>query len=363
MEQKLDSLSNWFASIFRAWGLEGSFLHNPISDYVLFVLISVFGIVAIKIVRYYVLKLVEKIGHNKNQTLFRFLLVHLKKSLKPIEYFGIMYFAKDILRINHKIERGIDIIGVIIITFYTVKFLIAILDYIIEQKFNKDKTPTKAQILKSLLPAVNFIIWGMGFVFVLSNIGFDITALVAGLGVGGVAVAFAAQALLGDLFSYVAIITDKPFEIGDTLVVDNFTGTVAHIGIKTTRLVSLTGEELIFSNSDLTKSRLHNMKRMEKRRAQIDIGVVYDTKPELLERIPLIVQDIISEFEDLSFDRCTFANYGAHSLNYVAAYFVEGNDVKIYWERVHKVNIRIKEEFTKAEIEFAFPTNTVYLKQ
>ena len=157
---------------------------------------------------------------------------------------------------------------------------------------------------------INLCIWFLGIVFLFDNLGYDVTAIIAGLGIGGIAIALAAQNILGDLFNYFVIFFDRPFEIGDFIVLDDKKGNVEYIGIKTTRLKSITGEQIIISNTDLTNSRLHNFKRMEQRRVLFTLGVTYQTTPEQLQMIPGIIKSIIEDQEGITFDRAHFATFG-----------------------------------------------------
>jgi small-conductance mechanosensitive channel len=191
--------------------------------------------------------------------------------------------------------------------------------------------------------------------------GIDITALVAGLGVGGIAVALAAQNILGDLFASWSIVLDKPFLVGDFIIIDGYSGTVEHIGLKTTRLRSLTGEQLIFSNSDLLKCRIRNYKRMQERRIVFSFGVLYETPLEKLKEIPGIVKDIITSIENTRFDRAHFASYGNYSLNFEVVYYVLSSDYTVYMDIQQKINLALFEEFQKKDIVFAYPTQTIYV--
>ena len=195
----------------------------------------------------------------------------------------------------------------------------------------------------------------------LDNLGFNISTLIAGLGITGIAVALAAQALLGDLFSYFVIFFDKPFEIGDFVVFENNSGSIEKIGIKTTRVRSLSGEQLIVSNSKLTNSLVHNYKRMEKRRVVFNIGVTYQTTAEQLKAIPEIVKNIIAKNEYAQFDRGHFQSFGDSSLKFEFVYFILTADYTIYMDVQQNINLEIYEEFGKRGIEFAYPTQTVFL--
>jgi small-conductance mechanosensitive channel len=187
--------------------------------------------------------------------------------------------------------------------------------------------------------------------------------VVAGLGIGGIAVALAAQTVLGDLFAYFTILFDRPFEIGDFVVVGEFQGTIERLGIKTTRLSSLGGEQIVMSNKDLTDSRVRNYKRMARRRVVFRLGVTYQTPVERLREIPTVVADIFREVEGTTLDRVHFFSYGDSSLLYEIVYYVDGNDYARYMDVQQAINLRIYEEFEKRRIEFAYPTRTLYLNK
>lgn len=196
----------------------------------------------------------------------------------------------------------------------------------------------------------------------LSNLGVDIAALIAGLGVGGIAVALAAQNILGDLFGSLSIVLDKPFVIGDFIVAGNDMGTVEHIGVKTTRLRSLSGEELIFSNKDLLESRVKNFKRMYERRAVLNFDVSYSTPLEKLKQIPQWVSDFVNQENLLRLERCHLANFDVSSLKYELAYWVKDPDYNKYMDHQQALIHKILERFEQEEITFALAAQNVYLQ-
>ncbi len=173
--------------------------------------------------------------------------------------------------------------------------------------------------------------------------------------------ALAAQAILQDLFSYFSIIFDRPFDVGDFIIVDSFMGTVEYVGIKTTRIRSLSGEQVVFSNTDLTNSRVRNYKRMELRRVVFGFGVVYETPLDKLRKIPQIVEDVIKSIEQTRFDRAHFFKYGDFSLDFEVVYYVLSSDYNKYMDIQQEINLKIKEEFEREGIEFAYPTQLLYL--
>jgi small-conductance mechanosensitive channel len=195
----------------------------------------------------------------------------------------------------------------------------------------------------------------------LDNLGIDVTALVAGLGIGGVAVALSVQNILGDLFASLSIILDKPFVIGDFLIIDDYMGSVEYVGLKTTRVRSLSGEQLIFSNSDLLKSRIRNYGRMFERRVVFSIGVTYDTPREKLRRIPGIIQKAIEAEDKTRFDRSHFMKYGDYSLQFETVYYVLSADYNSYMDIQQAIYFAIHEAFEQEQIEFAYPTQTLFV--
>jgi small-conductance mechanosensitive channel len=201
------------------------------------------------------------------------------------------------------------------------------------------------------------------FLFVLHNLGINVTALVTGLGVGGIAIALAVQSILGDMIGSMSIIMDKPFVVGDYIVVDSLEGTVEDIGLKTTRLRSNTGEQLIFSNADLLKSRIKNLKRMNQRRISMPLGVTYDTPKDKVAKIPAILKEIVEVESNIRFDRCYFINFGASSLDFEFIYWVLSRDLISAREAQQSINLKILEAFEKEGISFAYPSQTLYLNQ
>lgn len=206
-------------------------------------------------------------------------------------------------------------------------------------------------------------LWALGGIFVLSNLGVEVTSLLAGLGIGGIAVAFALQGVLSDLFASFSIYFDKPFRIGDYVVIGNDSGTIEKIGIKSTRIRTLQGEELVVSNAELTTVRIQNFKNMQERRIAFDFGVTYDTSREQVAEIPQIVADIVEETEDARLDRAHFTKFGDSALKYEVVYFVPTGDYARYLDLQQKINLAIMDSFAERGIEFAYPTQTIYHQQ
>jgi small-conductance mechanosensitive channel len=204
-------------------------------------------------------------------------------------------------------------------------------------------------------------LWAILFLVVLDNLGIDVTALIAGLGIGGIAIALALQNVLGDLFASLSIVLDKPFVVGDFIIVDDLLGTVEHVGLKTTRVRSLSGEQLVFANSDLLGSRIRNFKRMFERRVVFSFGVEYGTPREDLAWIPGAVREAIEALPDTRFDRAHFKEYGDFSLDFEVVYHVLVPDFNTYMDRQQAINLEIYRLFEGRGITFAFPTRTVHV--
>lgn len=216
------------------------------------------------------------------------------------------------------------------------------------------------------LNAVGFMaklaLWTFVLLLALQNLGIDVTGLITGLGIAGVAVALALQNILGDLFASISIVVDKPFLVGDFIIVDDMLGTVERIGLKTTRVRSLSGEQLVFSNAELLKSRIRNFKRMRERRIVFSFGVVYETPLEKLAAIPGMVRKIVESQPNTRFDRAHFKEYGDFALIFEVVYYVLVADYNVYMDTQQAINLELYRRFREEGIEFAYPTQTVYVR-
>jgi small-conductance mechanosensitive channel len=208
---------------------------------------------------------------------------------------------------------------------------------------------------------LRFALWAVLVVTALQNFGINVTALVTGLGIGGIAIALAVQNILGDLFAALAIVLDKPFVVGDAISVDTINGTVEHVGLKTTRIRSVSGEQVVIANNDLLKSKIRNYKRMEQRRVVFTIDVTYDTPPDALARIPQMVQAIVESRKTTRFDRCHLLTFADSSLRFEAVYFLLDADYNLYADTQHAINLDLLRRFASESIDFAYPARTVFL--
>lgn len=216
------------------------------------------------------------------------------------------------------------------------------------------------------LAAMGFIAqalaWTIVVLLTLDNLGINITALVAGLGIGGVAIALAVQNILGDLFASLSIVIDKPFVIGDFIVVDEYMGTVEYVGLKTTRVRSLGGEQIIFSNADLLKARTRNYKRMVERRVAFAFGVDYATDPARLATVPQTLRAIVEAQDRVRFDRAHFQKIGPASLDFEVVYWLLDDDFNRYMDVQEAINLALLRALADADIALALPNKVMRLE-
>lgn len=256
--------------------------------------------------------------------------------------------------------RGLLVLGLILqLGFWGSAFV----RYALEQYRRKqlEVDPGGAMALGALHFLAQTLLWTVLLLVGLSNLGIDITAFIASLGIGGIAIALALQNVLGDLFASLSIVLDKPFVIGDFIIVGDLMGTVEHVGLKTTRVRALSGEQLVFSNSDLLGSRIRNYKRMRERRAVFTVGVTYGTPREKLERVPRMIRDAIEAQEHTRFDRSHFKEYGPSSLDFETVYYMLVPEYNTYMDTQQAINLALYGAFEDEGIDFAFPTRTVHV--
>lgn len=344
--------------------LQQEYYNNSIENYLTALGIIVGGVVLIRLFRKAILYRLKKWASTTETNLDDYVVTGVERFVLPMLNAGVIYTGVKYLTLSEKIVKGVDAALVVAITFYAVRLAASTIKIALEAYARKQENgEEKVKQLRGIMVVVNIALWSLGAVFLFDNLGYNVTAIVTGLGIGGIAIALAAQNILGDLFNYFVIFFDRPFEIGDFIVVDDKRGNVEYVGIKTTRIKSISGEQIVISNSDLTNSRVHNFKRMEKRRIVFTLGVTYQTTPEQLREIPNIIKKIITEQPDAEIDRCHFATYGDFSLNFETVYFVTEPDYVKYMDIQQSINLMIFEEFSARGIEFAYPTQTVFVEK
>jgi small-conductance mechanosensitive channel len=231
----------------------------------------------------------------------------------------------------------------------------------VKQDYDKDRSIATKMSALGIISKVG--LWTILFLLALDNLpNVQINSLIASLGVGSMAVALAVQNILSDLFASLSIVLDKPFEIGDFINVGDYNGSVEHIGLKTTRLRSLTGEQIVLGNNDLLNSRIRNYKRMNQRRVAFTLGVSPDTPYETLIQIPTMLQNIVEAQPETNFDRAHFKNYGDFTLDFEVVYLMPSTDFRLFMDTQQVINLEIFRQFTDAGITLPYPTQTIHVK-
>jgi small-conductance mechanosensitive channel len=271
--------------------------------------------------------------------------------------FLAIYFTFKTLNLHTYLHQVLDGVMIILAIYEGMKLS----QHVIEFGFSKTMTKKNEMAVHAIQMVAKIVLWSVGFLLVLSNLGFDITALAASMGIGGIALALAAQNILSDLFASFSIYFDKPFQIGDYIYIGADRGVVKKIGLKTTRLQTLQGEELIVSNQELTTARVQNFKKMKRRRQDFNLGVEYGTPTAKLKKIPGMVEKIVTEQENADFFRAHFTEFGDFSLNFSISYHINSGNFTEALDIQHAINLAIKESFEKEKISMAFPTQTIHM--
>jgi len=343
-----------------------NFLGNSLKEYLMALGVFLLTIAALKIFKKVIIGKIKEIADH-TETDFDDLLIKILNSIGwPFYIFLALYLAFQFIELPNIVEQGITYLILILVVYYIGKGCQDLIDYgfgKITQRRKKEDERFDPSVLELLGKITKGALWVVAVIIVLQNLGYNISALVAGLGIGGVAIAFALQNILSDIFASFSIYFDKPFQVGDFIIVGDDLGTVKRVGIKSTRIQTLQGEELVISNKELTESRIHNYKRMEKRRIVFTFGVVYETPTEKLKKIPSIVKNIIDKIELADIDRVHFKEFGDFSLNFEVVYYLNTSDYKQYMDVQQEINLALKEEFEREGIEFAYPTQTIFLNK
>ncbi len=294
----------------------------------------------------------------------------IKNTKRPIYFFVIVvgfYYAIDQLSILKPYEFYVTqiflVAEVFLVAYIITRIINVLLSWYAERKVKTGKKALSSNILLVFKKLLHVFVYIFAFLYLLYVSKIDLSGAVVGLGVTGIAIAFALQSILGDAFSAFTIYFDRPFEIGDYVVIGNYEGTVTNISMKSTRLKLLQGEELIVSNKEITSGSLRNFKKMENRRVVFSIAVTYETPNEKLKKIPTLLKKIIDSCENVEFQRVHFKELGSFSLNFEIVYLLNSPDYVKYLDTQQTINYGIKEAFEKEKIDLAFPTQTILVNQ
>jgi len=275
-----------------------------------------------------------------------------------------LYAASRLLVLPENARSALQLVVVAVFLLQAGRWGTGIIGFAVESylRRNTDGDPGARATVQAVGYAGRFVLWAILLITALAAFGIDVTALITGLGIGGIAIALAVQNILGDLFAALAIVLDRPFVVGDFIIVDSTMGTVEHVGLKTTRIRSLGGEQIIVSNSELLKSRIRNYKRMEQRRVVFTVDVRYDTPPDVLERIPAMIRQIIERQPLTRFDRSHLLTLAESALRFETVYWVLDADFNKYADIQHVVNVELIRRFRDDQIRFGLPSRSVYVQ-
>lgn len=314
---------------------------------------------------------IDRLKHlsTKTSTDIDDVLVSAVESIKSWVYSIVsVYAALHIFPLNDTVDTVLSAVFLFAVVWQAIKVASIFINYFATRFLEKDEDgdgkidPNAATASNMLTLIAQILLWSLGGLFVLSNLGVNVTSLIAGLGIGGIAIAFALQGILSDLFASFSIYFDKPFRIGDLIVVGGDTGTVEKIGIKSTRIRTLQGEELVVSNAELTTARIQNFKRMQERRIVAQFGITYETPQKDIEAIPTEVEEIFTALDGGRLDRVHFTSFGDSALIFELVYYVESSVYTDYLDIQQKFNFALMKRFADMGVEFAYPTQTIYTK-
>lgn len=344
---------------------EQKFFSNSLIEWGTAIILAIFIMIALKIILKIATRKITRFSL-KTKTKIDDLLAEVLKNTKFFFIFFLaVYLGKLTLVLPIKISTMINHLVFIALLIQCAIWGNSVILFIFqkykEKKLQEDATTVTTFSMLAFISRI--ILWSLIILLALDNFGIDITALVAGMGIAGIAIALAVQNVLGDLLASLSIVLDKPFVLGDFIIVDTHRGTVEHIGLKTTRIRSLSGEQLIFSNNDLLQSRIQNFKRMKERRIVFSVGVVYQTSGELLAAIPDMIREIIESLPLTRFERAHFKEFGNFSLNFEVVYWISSPDYTDYMNTQQDINLKIFKRFQEQNIEFAYPSQTIFIEK
>ncbi len=339
---------------------------NTGRDYLTALVLSLAGIAFLKLFKGVVLMKVKKAAAVTRTEVDDILVKILHDIHWPLYFVISAYIAMRTLALPAAVSKVFHYALIIGIIYYATRVVQDIVDFTAEKlirRREKNGGAQEASVIRSFVRIAKWLLWLVAILLVVSNLGFNVTTLVAGLGIGGLAIAFAFQKILEDIFSSISIYFDKPFEIGDFIIVGEHMGVVKNVGIKSTRIQALQGEEIVISNRELTSTRIQNFKKMMKRRVAFKFGVVYGTSNAKLKRALEIVRDVVKKAKLAELDRVHFKEFGNFSLDFEVVYYLGSREYNDYMDTQQEINLGIKELFEREKIEFAYPTQTIVLSK
>lgn len=336
------------------------FWNNTLFQCLISIGILIISIVSMRLALIFLLKILLKLNTRFQSPFVVDLTKSIKSRTKPIIFISSLAIARIGLNLPKEASGYFGKVVVVFIIVFSTLFICDVITNFTNNYLSKKKDVV---ISDGIVTILKVLVWVIGFLTILSNLGVNVNTFITGLGVGGVAVAFAAQSIIADLFNYFVIVFDKPFLKGDFIQVDADKGVVEYIGIKSTRIRRNTGEQLLISNTNLLSSRIQNYRILEKRRQYMVLGVEYSTPLEKLKVIPSIIQSVIESTNNTEFYSARFIEFADSSLNFEVIYHVTIPDYAEFVKIVEDINYKIIDEFNKLGVGFAFPSRTLYISK
>jgi small-conductance mechanosensitive channel len=340
------------------------FIHNTPTEWLIALGVATAIVVVLALAKRYAVRFLERFAA-QTSTKFDDAVLCAARVTRPFIMVVLgLYFGSQYLELPRKVEVGLEKALMVALVLQGGLWIWALVKFWLERARERAlaENPAAATGLAAVGFIVRVLVWAIVLLMVLANLGINVTAMVAGLGIGGIAVALAVQNILGDLFASLSIVIDKPFVIGDFIVVDKEMGTVEYVGLKTTRIRSLSGEQIVISNGDLLKTRIHNFKLMRERRVLFTFGVRYETPIETLEKIPGMVRAIVEARQKVRFERAHLKGFGGSSLDYEVVYWMLEPDFNLYMDVQQTINLELLRAFAGVGVDIAYPTQSIIVE-
>ncbi|MBI5391041.1 mechanosensitive ion channel family protein [Candidatus Woesearchaeota archaeon] len=346
--------------------LREEIVKNSTNDYVSSAIVFLVGLVILKIFKTVIISKLKQLALKTKNDVDDALIEFVDEIHWPVFVIGAAWFASKPLHLPVLVDTAFNYVIYATLVYLAIKLSFKVINYFTEKEVRRRKEQHEGQnvsVVNFLSIGAKTIVIILIGILVLSNIGLNVSSLLAGLGIGGIALAFGLQRVLEDIFSSVSIYFDQPFKEGDFIVVGTDRGTVRRIGLRSTRIKTLRGEELIVPNKELTSTRVSNLKNMEQRRIEFNVGVEYNTPVRKIKKIKAAVKKIITQQPSAEFDRVHFKAFGDFSLIFEIVYFVKSRSVKEYKDTQEAINLGMMKYFEKEDIKFAYPTQTIILQK
>jgi small-conductance mechanosensitive channel len=361
----MDYITSYTEQLLALTGADSTyvFLGNSLGAYALALVIFLLGLAVFAILQYTLLSWFARLSEHTKTDLDDTIVKMVRSFRPPFYLFLSFWLATRSLDIIGTADAIVTAILVVWLVYQAVVVVGILVEDVVFRHLAKEQDETTKSALHLLANIARGVMWLFGILLILSNFGINVTSLLAGAGIAGIAIAFALQGILSDLFSSFSIYFDKPFKVGDFIVTGDTVGTVKHVGVKSTRIKALSGEEEVLSNQSLTSARIQNYGQMKERRVVFPFGILYETPAEQVRAVPEMVKKIVESQENVRFDRAHFKKFGDSSLDFEVVYHVLSSDYTEYMNIQQEINLSLFEAFAKEDMGFAYPTRTLYLSK